>query len=384
MKNISSVISKKLVLRTLVVAVGSAVLLAGCGSDKSDASAKGGPGRAGVAASAITTMKKDWAHEIALDAEVVSLASPNISAEVSGKVTSVSVMPGESVKKGQVMVIIDQADLALSASESEAQAAQIAAQLADKERNLARNEELAAKEYIGRATLEASQTEVAALTQQLKAAKVRSALSRANLAKTHVAAPYDAVVAERNVAPGTYVRAGDVLVSLWSPAASSLRVRVPQEYAGQVAVGQTLNVSWGGKVLSTKIARVRSDIDPESRSFEAQATVPAELQAVTGASLSATLEISKEPVLAVPAQAVQMAGANSFVFVVGEGQKALKKTVVTGRQKSGQVEIKEGIAEGDKVLVEGAAFAQDGKPVSLKEAPKPAEAAKAESKGAAE
>jgi membrane fusion protein (multidrug efflux system) len=362
--------------RTLALAVGTAILLSACSGGKASApTITAGSVQPAVqkgktlAVSVVEASKQEWANEVALDADIVSLASPTIAAEVAGKVTSVSVLPGQPVKKGQLLVTINSTDLSLAAADAEAQAAQIAAQLADKTRNLKRNVELAAKEYIGRAVLESSQAEVAAVAEQLNASRARAALARGNLAKAQVVAPYDAVVAQRTVAPGSYVRAGDTLVSLWSSAASTLRLQVPQEYAGQVKVGQKLTVHWVGTKIQTQVERVRSDINPLSRAFEVQAAVPTELQSVTGASLSALLETGRDTSLAVPALAIQLNGEKKSVFVVGPDQRAVLKQVSIGRQKDGLVEILDGLVVGDKVITEGAAFAQNGQMVKVAEAP---------------
>ena len=357
--------------RTLALAISAALLLSACGSDKptEPAGAKvaqaSGPKGKVLTVSVAEVAKQEWANEVSLDADIVSLASPNIAAEVAGKVTSVAVLPGQAVKKGQLLVTINPTDLSLAAADADAQAAQIAAQLADKNRSLKRNTELAAKEYIGRAVLDSSQAEVAAAAEQLKAAKARAAIARGNLAKAQVVAPYDAVVAERTVAPGSYVRAGDQLVSLWSPAASTIRVQVPQEYAGKVAVGQKLTMHWAGQDIEAKVERVRSDINPQSRAFEVQASVPAALRAVTGASLSALLEVSRDTTTTVPALAIQMNGEKKTVFVVGPDQKVVLKSVTVGRQKDGMVEILEGLSAGERVITEGSSFAQDGQSVKL-------------------
>jgi hypothetical protein len=124
---------------------------------------------------------------------------------------------------------------------------------------------------------------------------------------------------------------------------------------------------WDGKGIETTIMHVRTDIDMASRSFEAQAQVPEQLRAVTGAALSGTLEIDREALLSVPAQAIQLNGSESFVFIVSDANKAQRKTVVTGRQQDGQIEIVKGIAEGEKVIVEGASFARDGQTVLVRQ-----------------
>lgn len=359
-----------------IAATGVVLLLAGCTNEtpstppkdqKAGVTAPHQSGDPGLSVNTVAVQKQERVHRIALDADVVSLASPDIAAEVAGNIAEVRVMPGQAVKKGQVLVVLNTSDLSLAASEASAQSAQVAAQLADKRRSLARHEDMVAKGFISRAALETLQAEVAAMEQQLKAAKARAELARSNLAKARVVAPYDAVVAARNVAPGAYVRSGDVLLSLWSPKTSSLRVRVPQQYAGKVTPGQRLFVTWGGKEIETTILHARTAIDMASRSFEAQAQVPEELRSITGAALSATLEIGREAVLSLPAQAIQLNGSESFVFTVSDANEAQRKTVVTGRQQDGQVEIVKGVTEGERVIVEGASFARDGQPVLVRQ-----------------
>lgn len=358
-----------------VTASAIVMLLQGCGSETSlvtapktgSAASQGKAAGPGLSVNTVTAQKQEWVQRIALDADVVSLASPDISAEVAGKITEVRVIPGQSVNKGQVLAVLDTNDLALAASEARAQSAQIAAQLADKRRALVRNRDLVDKGFISRAALETIQAEVTAMEQQLQAAKARAELARSNLGKAQVVAPYDAVVSARNVAPGAYVRAGDVLLSLWSPNTSSLRVRVPQQYAGMVHPGQRLAVTWAGRNIETTVMHVRSDIDIASRSFEVQARVPEPLRAVTGAALSATLELGRETVLSIPAQAVQLNGSKPFVFTVNEASKAHQKAVVTGRQQDGQIEILKGVTQGEQVIIEGASFARDGQTVLVRE-----------------
>lgn len=312
-----------------------------------------------VAVTVLPAALHEWAERIALDAEVVGLTSPVISAEVSATVDQIPVLPGQKVKKGDVLAMLDQRALVLLAREADAQFAQLGTQLADKQRALGRHEELFAKGYISRAALEIVQTELRLAQQQLMAAKARSELARHQLSKAAVTAPHDGIVSDRHVAPGTYVRPGDKLISLWHPGTSTLRLQVPQHYAGLMKPGQALTVRWDAQALQTELTHVQTDINPVSRSFEVHASVPPPLRSLTGAVLPVTLELQKDSVLAVPAQAIQLNGTSAFLFIVDHEGKAQKKPVTLGRTRNGQTEIIQGISEGERIVVEGAAFIQD-------------------------
>lgn len=359
-------VSRSPARRTLALAASLTLMLAACDSktpaDKPAAANKGGPAVAVATAPATVTQ---LVRRVALDADVVSLASPNIAAEVPGTLSKVLVVPGQAVKKGQVLAELNPADLALAAEDAKAQAAQLSTLLADKAKLLARHESAGNAGYISPATLDTLRAEVNALRQQVEGAKARAALAQNNLAKTQVLAPYAATVSQRNVAAGSFARAGDVLFVLWSPDSSSVRVRVPQEYAGKVKPGQKLFLTWAGKEIETSIERVRSDIDSASRSFEVHARVPAELQSATGAALSASLELRSDAALAVPAQAVQLNGPKAFVFVVDANKKAQQKDVTVGAQVNGQIEVIQGLSDGEQVIVEGAPFVRNGQAVKV-------------------
>lgn len=351
-------------------------MLAGCAKNDSSTSGVRNPPvlatQAGPTVSAfpvelVTVKQEAWVQRVVADAELISLMSPQISAEVAGTVERVLVLPGQTVKKGQLLAALSTGDLALSTLEAQAQSAQLVTQLAEKERVLARNGSLLAQGFISQAALETVQADVAALKQQVRAAQARTELVQRNLAKARIVAPYDAVVSALHVAPGAYVRAGDMLLTLWSDAASSVRIRIPQQYAGRVAPKQPVLLSWNGQDIATEVAHVRPNIDAASRSFEAHAHVPPALRNLTGVSLSATVALSHDAVVSVPAQAVQLSGPDAFVYVTTDNTHARKRMVKTGRQHEGRIEIVEGIHPGDAIVANGAAFIRDGQPILVKD-----------------
>lgn len=305
-------------------------------------------------------------QQLTVDAELSSLSSPNIATEVSAKVQRVLVKPGEVVRKGQVLAQLEDLDLSLSAAETRAQLSQLEASLADKTRALARAEELFAKEYVSKASRDEAVFARDASRAQVDAARAKATLSERSLAKAQVVAPFDGTVLDVKTAPGAYARAGDVLFQLWSPQQSTLRLRIPQDYLGQVRPAQEVILQHGSQELKSTLTRVNTSVQAASRSFEAHAAIPQELAGVSGLSLAARIQLSPRQALVVPAQAPQLEAGKALLVLVKDG-KAQKVPVELGIQQDGVVEVLAGVEEGAQVVVEGAAFANQGQPVQVRE-----------------
>lgn len=386
----------------MAVALVSALVLSACGQKEPSADAakgasptasaskgagapagKGGPG---ALALSVTVAKAEMGvvpTELQVDAALTSLSSPDISAEVAGKVSQVLVKPGAQVRRGQVLAILDGQDLALSAAETQAQVAQVQAQVAERQRAATRANELYAKEYVSRASRDAAVSELDAARAQLAAIQARARLSERSLNKTKVIAPFDGTVVEVKTAPGAYARVGDTLMQMWSADNSVLTLKVPLDHLGVVKTGQDVSVLWGGNVLASKVLRVNPMVDLNSRSFDVHAEIPQQLASFGGLRMRAVINVPGEPVLSIPAQAPQLDGEKSFVVTIENG-KAKKVPVTLGLQSQGKVVVTYGLKEGDEVVVEGASFANQGQSLTVASEARAASGAQAsEGKGAA-
>lgn len=373
LKPLPSRLSRRIALSALAAAAVT-VVLSGCGEQSakpaatSSSNVRPSTPPEGLAVTVISASKKDIPASLLVDAELVSLSSPSLASEVSAKVLRVLAQPGQQVRQGQLLVELDGADLYLSAEESRYQVAQLQAHLAEKTRAWSRAEELYAKEYVSRSSRDAARAELDVAQAQVSAAQARTQLSQRALGKSRVVAPFDGTVLDVRTAPGAFARAGDILLQLWSPSVSTLRVRVPQEELGKVQPGQRVSLQWENRTLVSKVARVNTAINSGSRSFEAQVEVPPELAAISGLSLRARIELASRDRLVVPAQAPQLEGAQAYLVLFQEG-KAHRVAVELGEQQGGFVEIRSGLKEGAQVVVEGASFASEGQALQVKEAP---------------
>ena len=172
------------------------------------------------------------------------------------------------------------------------------------------------------------------------------------------AAPRDGIVLERNVSEGMRVMPGDVLFRIADHSVAWVLVDVPEMHLAAVAEGQQVTVrvrshparTFPGKVglvyphLNAATRTVRVRIELPNPDFLLRPDMYAEAAIETGGS---------EPVLAVPESALIESGDRQIVIVdKGEGRFE-PRPVTPGRRGSGEVEIRDGIAEGDRVVVSG-------------------------------
>lgn len=180
------------------------------------------------------------------------------------------------------------------------------------------------------------------------------------------------VIAERFVTEGQYVNAGDQLYRLIVRDPLKLRSKVPERYAGDARLGQTVELQVVGVLaaLRGRITRISPVIEPASRTFEIEALVDNPEDAHKPGSF-ATGEISAPaaaPTILIPADAVIRTGGATRVFIVRDG-RAERRALRLGRTVGDRVEALSGLGPGDAVVVRGAATLVDGAGVQIQKEP---------------
>ncbi len=176
-------------------------------------------------------------------------------------------------------------------------------------------------------------------------------------------------VAARMFSVGEYVKEGDRLYRLVDDSIVKLRAAVPERFADQIKVGQkvTIQVESASRQGVGQIARINSQIDPASRTFEIEVVVPnSDRVFKPGAFVRAFIQthIDKDVVF-VPREAVLSFAGVSKVFLVADG-KAREVRVDLGGLEGDWVEIVKGLKAGESVVVEGTNKLATGVPVEVK------------------
>jgi HlyD family secretion protein len=301
-----------------------------------------------------------------------------ISAEgESGRITAVLVEAGDHVKRGQVLVRLDQSVLRPQMNSLEATLEQAKAQAA-----------LSAAEYRRAQGVEAAgalsaeeiaRRRAAAVTDEAKVrvAAAQLAEARARLGKTEIIAPADGIVLTRNAEVGqTASPGGEPLFRLARDGELEMRGQVAERDLAALSVKQTAEVYLTGidKPFTGTVRLLGAIIDPQTRLGEVRISLAPNASIRPGAFARAEVKVgsAQRPIL--PQTAVLSDAQGTYVLVVNQDSKAERRAVrVSGTVPEGLI-IAEGLTGNERIISTAGAFLRPGEQVKAIEARIEAEA----------
>ncbi|MFP5368792.1 MAG: efflux RND transporter periplasmic adaptor subunit, partial [Actinomycetes bacterium] len=170
----------------------------------------------------------------AAEATVEAVRQSTVSAQVTGRIVELNYDVGDFVKKGQVIVRIDQAEIAQQVAGSEAEVAKAQAAYENAKTELERNRQLVREKFISQAALDKSEAEFRVAEAQLRAARAGAGQASATRSHTVVVAPYSGVVSARHVELGEMATPGKPLMTGFDPADMRVIATVPQYKVAEV------------------------------------------------------------------------------------------------------------------------------------------------------
>ncbi|PXX75086.1 efflux RND transporter periplasmic adaptor subunit [Rivihabitans pingtungensis] len=305
-----------------------------------------------------------------LEARIGSLASieavnsPQVLAEVAGRVAAVAVDVGAQVKPGQLLLTLDPADLRNSKLAQDAEVARLGALADQQRRNVVRYRDLLTQGFISDAKMDELVAQQQAIEQQWAAAKAQAANSQRMVDKAQVRAPVAGAIDTRLVNVGEYVTVGKPLFTLASGGALRARFALSGREAASVKPGLLVRLETDGERLSSHISETRPAIDARNGMIEALAPLPADGPWRAGLAVHAEVVLAERQGLAAPQVAVIERPAGSTVYVV-KGDHVEARRVRVGIRQDGWVELLDGVQPGETLAVDGAGFLTDKAKVKL-------------------
>ena len=337
---------------TLLAALASvafAVLLAGCAEPDSDA-------REAVTTTptAIPVVTQPARVEpMGIEIEAVGTTQANESVEVTSKasntVTAIRFQEGEVVERGAVLVEMDATQLRANLAEAQASLARSRSQYD-------RSRDLQSRQAMSMADLE--QVEAA-----LKADEARVAAAQARLDDTIIRASFSGRTGFRHVSVGSFVSPGTVITTLDDTSIIKLDFTVPETYLFVLSRGLPVKAAAAGlpdRLFEGVVTNMDSRIDPVTRSVTVRAEIPNPDGLLRqGMFMTVALQGEVTPTLLVPEEALVPERGHAYVFVVNDNVVE-RREVHTGKRRPGFVEIVDGIAEHERVVVDGTQNVRDG------------------------
>ncbi len=294
----------------------------------------------------------------------------DLRAEVGAVVMQVYKENGEAVKKGDLLVRLDDTSLR-DAMNSAQEAVRASTQsLEQSERMFQRNKTLRASGMASAQALEDAEIRRNNAQSDLAAAKARLVAANQQLSRTLVRAPFDGIVSERKVSNGDTAQIGKELVKVVDPNSMRFEGRVSADKVGIVKAGQSVLFAingYPGQNFSGKVKRVDPAANPVTRQVEVLVDFTGSNQPrVAGLFAEGRIEAETSSVLMVPESALIKQGDNTYAWKIKNN--ALQKVNLGIGQRdarSGNWAVQTGLAVGDQVLRAPGSGFRDGQKVEL-------------------
>jgi RND family efflux transporter MFP subunit len=349
--------------------------LLGCSKKESEPGGRGGRDRGPVAVRTAVVERRDISESLRFTGEIESPVSVQVVPKVQGRLESLALESGAEategveVKRGEVLARIDSRDWAAHVALAEGQVRQAEVAAADRERERRRLEALFADEVATEQARDAAVTAHESARAALAQAKAQLELARVNLDEASLRAPMDGVVAARHVDPGAMVGPGTPIVQIAQMDPLRLMVAVPARLLPMLEAGRTqVEVEsdvYPGKAFTATVNRIFPAVDPATRTLRVEVLLenpkePGGWRFRPGMYATAQLTLATSPgALTVPATAVVRVLGRKLVFIVRDG-RAVAAEVQTGIRSGADIEIVEGLSEGDEFVAMGQNKLTDG------------------------
>ncbi|MCE9680769.1 efflux RND transporter periplasmic adaptor subunit [Halomonas alkalisoli] len=311
--------------------------------------------RTAVIASRVTL--EPWSDPLEALGTLRADESVTLSATVTEIVAELNFSDGDLVEAGQLLIRLE---------DGEQQAQLRAAQAQRDERRSAVNRltQLQERNMAPRADVEDSQARLRQVEAEIQGLEAR-------LTNYQLRAPFDGRVGFRNISVGSLVTPGTQLVTLDKTDVMKLDFNVPEVFLAILEPGLPLtahSAAFPDDVFEGEVASVGSRVDPVSRSVSVRAELAnPELRLRPGMLMEVVVQRSPRQAVVAPESVLVPSGDRQYVMVIDEadGNRLERRRVTVGERRTGQVEILEGLAEGELVVNHGLQRAREGDSVRL-------------------
>jgi RND family efflux transporter MFP subunit len=407
----------KFVLLVLLLAA-AAVFVASCGGSKANVRKEETAANTEPAVVEVTTaaaIKRELPRFFEATGSLAGDEQTDVAPQTAGKVVAVGVDIGSYVKRGAMLVRLDDAELKLRVDQAAAQveqakanvrqaeekiglrsgqafdpnkvaevsAARVALDLAEK--NLKRAEKLIESGDVSRQFYDEQRARRDQLKEQYDVALAQArqnfagvdvartnvanaqaalALARKNLSYAVIPAPIDGFVTERTADLGEYVSPQQKVVTIVKTNPLRIRIDIPEQAIPEVKVGQSVSITtsaWPDKNFAGRVARIAPNVSATSRTLTVEAEIENSGNALKPGQF-ATVRMLQEraaPAVLIPARAVVTEAGVSRVFVIKDGH-AEQRLVQTGQTEGDLIEVRQGVAADEQVATSNLEQLTDG------------------------
>lgn len=359
-------------------------------------------------------VRSDLVQTVVASGRIITPQRASVGAVITGRVERIPVEQGQSVKRGDVLIVLDGEDERASVAQALGAVAQAEARLRQlrevslpaaeqaliqAQANLTqarqqhdRAKELKAKGFVSQAALDDAQRNLDVAESQLRAAKLQVATNRpsgsdfalaqtalaqaranlgvaqAKLDQTVILAPVDGTLISRNVEPGNVVQSGKELMALAPEGETQVVVQIDEKNLAQLRIGQHALASadaFPRERFEAVLVYINPGIDALRGSVEVKLRVPKPPAYLRqDMTVSVDIEVARSSgTVVVPAETVRDAGSAQPWVLAVDGGRAVRRAVKLGLKGDGRVEVLDGVAPGDRLISASQAMVGSGQRV---------------------
>ena len=324
-----------------------------------------------VAVRTATVAARDLDETLVLTGTLKPRAQVLLVAEVAARLETLLRDEGAAVARGETLAILDETDYRLARDRAQAALAVAEANRAqaatEKERaeNLLKTGGITDKDHL------AAQVGLQVAEASVAQVRAEAAIAGQQYQRTRVKAPFSGRIGKRWTDPGAMLAVGTPLFTLVDDSLLELEAPVPSRDLARVRLGAAVSVSVDaapGAAFDGTVARIAPLVDERTRSFKVVVAVPGRQQLVGGLFARATVRVgTTRGALVVPPAALMRDGSSpdaAELFAVVAG-KAERRSVRLGVEAPDGVQVTNGIAAGDIVVLDPPTALASGAPVDV-------------------
>lgn len=345
-----------------LLALVAVTLLAGCGSGHS-------PGAGAVAEQPVharTVIVQPSTQPVQAESPgtVIAASSAEIASRLTGYIDHVAVDLGDRVKRGQVLLTIDDQGVEAKVGQARANIASAKATLDDARSNYQRYRVLFHQNAVSRQTYERVKRNYETAQAQLKAAEANLKVAQDARPYAQVRAPMSGVITARKVDPGDLAAPGKPLLLLQESGGEQVETNVPPRTYRALALNDQVEVVGGGKRVTARVIHLGPAASPSTETHPVKLALPPNSGLSTGTFVRVLVTVGHRRALIIPRSAVIHRLGIPAVFIVGPKGRAHLRLVRLGQRYGKNVEVTAGLSAGKRLIVSPGSDIVNGTPVA--------------------
>jgi len=299
---------------------------------------------------------REVAQTYSAEGVVEAVKQSTVAAQISGRVVEVNFDVGDRVKKGQVIVRIDPAEVNQAYAASQAQIAQAEATLRNAKAQFERTQRLVEQKFMSAAAMDKAQADYQAAKAQLAVAKASRGQAAATRSYATVIAPYSGVVSARHVELGEMATPGKPLMTGFDPGELRVTASLPQQQLDAVRKMASARVEFPALNLRVQASKVTilPAADAQTHTTQVRLDLPPGLEGLyPGMFARAHFAIGRVKKLLIPAAAVARRSEVAGAYVVDEkGAIRYRQLRLGEAADDGEVEVLAGLLPGERIALD--------------------------------